>query len=216
MKLIHRLYQPLFRVWRERRHAQFVAELPVGANETLLDVGGYWWNWTAYPQTAARIDCLNPVAAPFAADAHPQHRIRALLGSGCAIPAGAGEYAVAYSNSVIEHVGSWAEQQAFAREIRRVGRAVWVQTPAYGCLIEPHFLAPAVHWLPEWCRAWVCRYLTPRGWIEGPHSPEMEELLQTTRLLTKREMRQLFPDCEIRVERLFGLWPKSYIAIRRG
>jgi hypothetical protein len=40
-------------------------------------------------------------------------------------------------------------------------------------------------------------------------------MVETTRLLRKSEMRQLFPDCELITERLFWIIPKSYIAIRR-
>ena len=40
-------------------------------------------------------------------------------------------------------------------------------------------------------------------------------MVDYTRLLTKREMKELFPDCEIRTERLLFVIPKSYIAIRR-
>ncbi|WP_255695553.1 methyltransferase domain-containing protein [Rhodohalobacter sp. 614A] len=36
---------------------------------------------------------------------------------------------VVFSNSVIEHVGSFENQRRFADEVRRVGKAYWVQTP---------------------------------------------------------------------------------------
>jgi hypothetical protein len=52
------------------------------------------------------------------------------------------EYDIAFSNSVIEHVGDWERQAAFASEIRRVGKNLWIQTPAKECPIEPHYLAP--------------------------------------------------------------------------
>jgi hypothetical protein len=39
-------------------------------------------------------------------------------------------------------------------------------------------------------------------------------MVDSTRLLTKREMRQLFPDCVILTERLLGVFPKSYVAYR--
>jgi hypothetical protein len=40
--------------------------------------------------------------------------------------------------------------------------------------------------------------------------------LDEIRLLSASEMRQLFPECEIRNERFLGLWTKSYIATTPG
>ena len=39
-------------------------------------------------------------------------------------------------------------------------------------------------------------------------------MVDQTRLLTKSEVRQLFPDCEIITERTLWVIPKSYIAVR--
>ena len=63
------------------------------------------------------------------------------------LPFADGAFDLAYSNSVIEHLPP-ARREAFAREIRRVARGWWVQTPAFGFPIEPHSLLPAAHWLP--------------------------------------------------------------------
>lgn len=49
--------------------------------------------------------------------------------------------------------------------------------------------------------------------MSKPTQAEIDERIETTRLLTYRQMSQLFPDCEILVERCL-LWPKSYIAVR--
>lgn len=42
---------------------------------------------------------------------------------------------------------------------------------------------------------------------------EIDEFLETTRLITFKEMQELFPDCRIIVERFGGI-SKSYIAYR--
>ncbi len=68
---------------------------------------------------------------------------------------------VVFSNSVIEHVGTWEDQQAFAAEVRRVGRRLWV--PAYECPIEPHYLAPLVHYLPKEVQAAHSSLVHARG-----------------------------------------------------
>ncbi len=56
------------------------------------------------------------------------------------------EFDLAYSSSVIEHVPR-ERREAFARELRRVARGWYVQTPAYSFPIEPHALLPFAHWL---------------------------------------------------------------------
>ena len=52
--------------------------------------------------------------------------------------------------------------------------------------------------------------------MQGPRDSEIRELVETTQLLTKREMKSLFPDCEIYTEYYLGFIPKSYIAFRKN
>ena len=109
----------------------------------------------------------------------------------------------------------WERQQRFAANIRRVANALWVQTPAYRCPLEPHYLTPFVHYLPRPLQRRLLRWGTVWGWIQRPTRAEVDFMVETTRLLRKSEMRQLFPDCQIITERLLWLIPKSYIAIRQ-
>lgn len=50
---------------------------------------------------------------------------------------------------MIEHLGSFECQQAFADEIRRVAPRYYVQTPYKWFVVEPHFLCLFIHWLPK-------------------------------------------------------------------
>ena len=108
-----------------------------------------------------------------------------------------GAFDLAYSNSVIEHIAP-PRRAAFAREIRRVARGWWVQTPAYGFPIEPHSLLPGAHWLPTAARR--------RYWRLGVAGPEDIELLR------RRELAELFGPPVI-AERI-GPLAKSWIAVR--
>jgi hypothetical protein len=211
---IHWIYDLLFRFWRSARFARFKQLIAPTLDDTILDVGGMPSTWTAHERVAGRIDVLNTHAIE-PGEARDSHGVRTLVGDGCRLPFGDRSYAIVFSNSVIEHVGGWDRQAAFAREACRVGRALWIQTPAMECPVEPHFLAPFVHYLPRRVRPFVVRWLTPRGLIDRLTAQEAASMVDSIRLLTKREMRQLFPDCSIHVERLFGVFPKSYIAVRR-
>jgi len=116
--------------------------------------------------------------------------------------------------STIEHVHSLDRQRAFASEVRRVGRGLWLQTPARSFPFEPHWLGLFIHWLPRRWQRRLARNFTLWGLVNRPDQQQVDALVDEYRLLDYREMRELFPDCEIRRERFLGL-TKSYVAVRR-
>ncbi len=207
---IHRLYHGISPLFRRRRWQRTAAAL--GAVDTVLDVGGMPWGWEGSPIARSKVTLLNlPGSTPPAAEAADFGAV--VAGDGCALPFADGSFDVVYSNSVIEHLGTWERQQAFAREARRVGRRLWVQTPAREFFVEPHLVAPFIHWLPRAWQRQLIRHGTLRGWLERPDARAVEAFLAEVRLLTAAEMRELFPDCTIERERFLGL-TKSYIAVR--
>ena len=115
-----------------------------------------------------------------------------------------------FSNSVIEHVGTLYDQVRMAREIRRVAKGYFVQTPNKWFPIEPHFLVPFWQFLPYWFRA---RMLMRRnlGYVFRVQDYLLAKAtIEEIRLLTAREMRWLFPDGEIYREKL-GPLTKSIV-----
>ena len=190
--------------------AKFLAELRPTEGEKILDIGGYPGNWQAFP-IAADIVTLNLEVPPDADSV--DHRCKPVAGDATNLVYADSSFDIAFSNSVIEHVGTWERQQQFAKEARRVAPKLWIQTPARIFPIEPHYLAPFVHWLPRSIRKKLIRNFTVFGWLHRPDQQRVEALLDEIRLLTKEEMRLLFPDCKIIVERWMGL-PKSYVAMR--
>jgi len=212
---IHTIYRPIFKVWRRRRFALFLFLMRPNSSDILLDIGGYPGFWTSHPQAVKRIDTLNVHEVHWNGEQAPNYNIRTLVGDGCCLTMSDKSYDIAFSNSVIEHVGSWERQQQFAGEIRRVAKHLWVQTPAYECPIEPHYLTPFVHYFPRSFQKRFLRWCSLWGWLERPNRDQINSMVETTRLLRKSEMRQLFPDCELITERICWLIPKSYIAIRR-
>ena len=183
---IHRVYSFVFRIWRKRRFRLFLAALKPTAADKLLDVGGYPVFWTQHPPCAGEIDTLNVQSVEFDRIQFPNHNIRTLVGDGRAMSMANDSYDIVFSNSVIEHVGDWEHQLRFANEVRRIGRRLWVQTPAFECPIEPHYLAPFVHWLPISMRRLILRNFTPWGWMERPEQDTVDRTIAFTRLLTRR------------------------------
>jgi hypothetical protein len=208
---IHDFYRRLSPIFRRQRMRQFHAVMAPQRGERLLDVGGTASFW-ADAGLPARLTLLNRAAAV----AGPAvSSVEFVAGDGCALPFADGAFDLVFSNSVIEHVGTWERQQAFAAEAMRVGRRLWVQTPAREFFIEPHLIAPFIHWLPRSWQRRLIRNFTLRGWIERPDAAAVEAFLDEVRLLTLAEMRTLFPDCTILHERFLGM-TKSYIAIRNS
>ncbi len=208
---IHSLYARLSPIFRRRRMRQFQALVAPRAGERLLDIGGTAAFWHD-AGLAAHLTLLNRDVG-----GGEQRRTDSefVHGDGCALRFADRAYDVVFSNSVIEHVGTWERQKAFAAEARRVGGRLWIQTPAREFFIEPHLVAPFIHWLPRAWQSRLMRNFTIRGWLERPDAATVEAFLDEVRLLTFREMQTLFPDCTIRRERFFGL-TKSYIAVRPG
>jgi len=79
--------------------------------------------------------------------------------------------------------------------------------------LEPHVLAPFFQYLPRNLQTRMARHFTIWGLLTKPSNARVEEMLSDIRLLTYREMKQLFPDCLILKERVLGL-TKSYVAVR--
>jgi hypothetical protein len=187
--------------------AEFCRLFPIGETTRIVDVGGYQFNWTLIKE-APEVLMINLEPEEW------QHgRFRKQSGDGRALEFDDDSFDIAFSNSVIEHVGQWADQVAFAREIRRVAPNYYVQTPNRYFFLEPHLLAPFVHFLPRRVLRRVVRYGTGWGWLTKPTQGQIDAFVQGIRLLSKAEMKRLFPEADIIEEKFFGL-TKSLIAVR--
>ena len=205
-------FTSLSRYFRRRRMERFARELGIDSETRILDIGGTPDCWALLAERP-RLTLLNtPRAADDLAGA------TWVAGDGRSLPFRDGTFDVVFSNSVIEHVGDAASQQSFAREVARVGRRFWVQTPNRWFPVEQHLLTPFIHWLPkEWQRPIVPRFnvwsmlmrVTP-----DRRKFYIEHYLADVRLLSYSQMRDLFPGARVIRERLWGL-TKSLVAVRR-
>lgn len=209
---LHRVFDVIFRFTRPRRMRLFAAEMQPTAATRVLDVGGAPLNWQ-FLGCRPPVTLLNILPPESPHDESGQFTF--VQADACQLAYADNAFDLAYSNSVIEHVGTWENQQKFAAQVRRVARQVWVQTPARECPLEPHYLTPMVHWLPANWRRKLLRNASVWGWLTRPSQAQVDAMVAEIRLLTKREMRQLFPDCRIVTERLLWVIPKSYIAVRK-
>ena len=191
---------------------KFYTLLAPSRETRVLDIGGGVQTWTTESGEANQfpVTLLNIRSASILPE-----RFAAIEASATALPFADKSFDIAFSNSVIEHVGTWQDQQAFAIEARRVASKLWVQTPARSFPIEPHQFGLFVHFLPKRVQYKLARRFTIWGWLNKPTPAEVRELVDEVRLLTYREMKELFPDCQILKERCL-LLTKSYIAVRHN
>jgi hypothetical protein len=203
----HSLYERVFIPFRRRRMNRFFALFAPSNEVRVLDIGGTAETWSSEAEGGARF----PVTLINTYDYGPieDKRFTSVAGDATALPFTNNAFDIAFSNSVIEHLGTWEKQQTFAREARRVAGKLWIQTPARSFPIEAHLLAPYIQYLPKSVQHRIARW-TPRGLLQ----PSLvHEIVDEVRLLTHCEVKQLFPDCLILKERVLGL-TKSYIAVR--
>jgi hypothetical protein len=188
--------EPVRKFFRQRRFRGFLQTY--SSCRTIIDVGGDPSLWDLIGRKQGVI-VVNVWVANERGD------LPYVLGDGRKLPFADKSVDLAFSNSAIEHVGTFADQSAFAQEMVRVGRRVYCQTPCRLFPIDPHLSAFFLHWLPRrWLRPNVLRYLTLNGWLmRRPYDYDVT-------WLTKRKLQEIFPGCDIRIERFLGL-PKSFV-----
>ena len=197
--------------FRRRRVEWFeslLAEVP--PPRRIVDVGGMPEFWERHG-FAGRPDVEILVLNLFA-QASSAPNIRCVVGDATAMPElGDGSLDVAFSNSVIEHVGSLEQQRRMAAEVRRIAQRYFVQTPNRNFPIEPHFLLPGFQFLPYRLQVGLLRTF-PIVWNERIRDrARAEALVSEIRLMAAAELRACFPDARIAREQFLGL-TKSFVA----
>lgn len=183
----------------------------------ILDLGGRRQYWRIFDDgylQARRVHVTLLNSDPTNLELSGEANFEAVAGDACDLSGYRDSaFDIAHSNSTIEHVGDWPRVEAFAREARRVAQRYYIQTPYYWFPIEPHFLLPFFHWLPEGVRAKMFVWnLIPRDAGSRDIGQAMLRV-QGSRLLDRAQMAHLFRDGRVQFEWL-GPFPKSLIAIR--
>ncbi|OGU55538.1 MAG: hypothetical protein A2V66_07010 [Ignavibacteria bacterium RBG_13_36_8] len=125
------------------------------------------------------------------------------------------EFDIVFSNSVIEHVGTFEDQQKMANEIKRVGKYYYVQTPNYFFPLEPHFFFPFFQMMPLKIKILIMMNFR-LGWSDKKilSKEEAVKVATSVRLLKQKELKHLFPDATIIKEKFCGL-NKSFIMMSK-
>lgn len=196
--------------FRKRRFAFFQSllsrlERPVH----ILDIGGtesYWKSMELNAGDQVFITLLNltqnDVSLP---------NVTSIAGDARAMIAKDASFDVVFSNSVIEHVGIYQDQLQMAKEVRRVGKRYFIQTPNKYFPLEPHFLFPLFQFLPINIRVLMLQNFKLGWFSKTPDKVKAREIVEGIRLLGKREFMALFPNAAIYEEKILGM-TKSFVA----
>ncbi len=125
----------------------------------------------------------------------------------------ANQFDIIFSNSVIEHLGSFENQKKMAEEVKSLSKNFFIQTLFFYFPLEPHFGIPFYHWFPKKLRIWLIMHFD-LGWYKKIKDKEAAALtVSKIRLLKKSELKLLFPNATIKKEKFLG-FTKSYLVIR--
>jgi hypothetical protein len=174
----------------------------------VLDLGGTPGFWRAAPVHGEHVTVVN-IKRGMDAD-EPWMDVR--VADACDPGLGAERFDIVISNSLLEHVGGADRRQQLAEVITSLSDRYWVQTPNRGFPIEPHWLFPGFQFLPFGVRVLVAR-TWPLGHRRAKSRRDAERLVRGIELVGVTEMRQLFPQADLWIERFAGL-PKSLVAVR--
>ena len=199
--------------FRHRRFFVFetliAKNFPAGRKLKILDVGGtayFWKDKNFLKNYQVEIILLNLDTSE---TGHPQ--LRAVKGDATDLSEfGDDSFDLVFSNSVIEHLYTFENQEKMARECMRVGKKFFIQTPNKHFPIEAHYALPFAQYLPS---KWVYTILTKTklSRLHRWRPEKAQQYLEEIRLLSMKELIKLFPGSTLFKEKFLGM-NKSFIA----
>ena len=135
--------------------------------------------------------------------------VTALAYDGKRIPFLDRSFDIGWSNAVIEHVGSPADQLAFLKELMRASKTVWFTTPNRYFPIEIHTRTPLLHFLPKAVFDFYLK-LVGKKWATGSymHLLSLADIRELLKLANAKEST-------IHRNKLFG-FTLDFVVIIKG
>ncbi len=192
-----KLTRPVHAWLRASRAQTAVAIMQPQRSMSLLDIGGspgLAGEWDGLRVLFDRVVVVNldpdcntrTKAAP---------NVTAEIADGCALPYPDRSFDWVFSNAVLEHVGDRTKQEQFAKEMQRVARVgYFLSTPNKHFFLDPHTYLPFYHLLPTRMQEIAIHFSVG-------HMRSWEPL----RLVSARELRQMFPVAQIKPVGPLGL-----------
>lgn len=177
----------------------------------ILDIGGTYdfWNALAFRYlNRCEITLFNLEKR---GNGESMPNVRFMAGNATDLSAfGNGTFDLVFSNSCIEHIGRFPEWRKMADGMRRVGSHYFLQTPNRYFPLEPHFMFPFFQFLPLPVRAWLFQHFDLGYFRKNADRTACLREADSIHLLSLRDLKRLFPDGQVKRERLLGL-TKSFM-----
>lgn len=158
----NRLVRRISTIARRKVHELFLRTMEPKPGDRILDIGtsddtGPDSNMLEqlYPYRAD-LTCASLTDGKSILAAYPgvQH-VRIVAGD--PLPFAANAFDIVYSNAVLEHAGSQAQQRKFIAEMCRVAPRRFFAVPHRGFPVEHHTCLPFIHYLPRAWFRWLVR-----------------------------------------------------------
>lgn len=192
---------------RRRRFQLLLEWFPDLDRLRVLDLGGTTTFWQRAEVRPAYVRVVNLVAP-----GEPDAGLDPVIADACDPSIAADPFDLAFSNSLLEHLGGHANRARLAAVIRQAAPRHWVQTPYRYFPIEPHHLFPGMQFAPVNVRSMIAQHW-PLGHTRCRCPEDATATALWTELIGRAEMAHLFPDSRVCFEWVAGV-PKSLLAVR--
>lgn len=212
--------ESISKYFRKRRFGFFIRFLQQASNEAnlenrklrILDIGGTEHYWKSIGHVLN--DQTEMVLLNLYKNETTLPGFSSIVGDACDLKdINDSSFDIVFSNSVIEHLFTKAQQQKMAAEAERVGKSYFIQTPNRYFPIEPHWAFPFFQFLPFSLQVFLTQHFTLGNIAKAGTKEAAIALVREVRLLSKNEFADLFAGAQIFEEKFLGL-TKSFTAYK--
>ncbi|WP_092894263.1 class I SAM-dependent methyltransferase [Algoriphagus aquimarinus] len=169
----------------------------------ILDVGGaaYFWDNSSLPA----LPNIEIVLLNLQEEQILNPKFKSVVGDATNMPEfEENSFDLVFSNSVIEHLYTWENQQKMANEIMRVGKKHFIQTPNRYFPVEAHYAIPFAQYFPA-SLLYFLLTKTKLSRLQKWDPKAAQQYLDEIRLLDQTEMQALFPGSNMYLEKFMGM-----------